>query len=52
MTNRDQVEGEVREQVGKATDDESMEKEGQAQEAWGDAKEKAGEVEDEVRDRL
>jgi uncharacterized protein YjbJ (UPF0337 family) len=52
MTNRDQVEGEVREQVGKATDDESMEKEGQAQEAWGDAKEKAGDVEDEVRDRL
>jgi hypothetical protein len=27
-TNRDQVEGEVREQVGKATGDESMEKEG------------------------
>jgi uncharacterized protein YjbJ (UPF0337 family) len=52
MENRDQVEGEVKEQAGKLTDDESMEKEGRAQEAWGDVKEKAGDVEDEVRDRL
>lgn len=52
MTNRDQVEGEVREQVGKATDDESMEKEGQAQEGYGDAKEKVEDVADDVRDRF
>jgi uncharacterized protein YjbJ (UPF0337 family) len=52
VTNRDQVEGEVREQVGRATDDESMEKEGQAQEAYGDAKEKVEDVADDVRDRL
>jgi uncharacterized protein YjbJ (UPF0337 family) len=52
VTNRDQVEGEVREQVGKATDDESMEKEGKAQEAYGDAKEKAEDVADDVRDRF
>jgi uncharacterized protein YjbJ (UPF0337 family) len=52
VTNRDQVEGEVREQVGKATDDESMEKEGQAQETYGDAKEKVEDVADDVRDRL
>lgn len=51
MTNRDQVEGEVREQVGKATDDESMEKEGQAQKGLGDLKDKAADIEDEVRDR-
>jgi uncharacterized protein YjbJ (UPF0337 family) len=52
VTNRDQVEGEVREQVGKATDDESMEKEGQAQETYGDAKEKVEDVADDVRDRF
>ena len=51
VTNRDQVEGEVREQVGKATDDESMEKEGQVQEGLGDLKDKAADIEDEVRDR-
>lgn len=52
MTNRDEMEGEVREQVGKATDDESMEKEGQAQETYGDVKEKADDVADDVRDRF
>jgi uncharacterized protein YjbJ (UPF0337 family) len=52
MTNRDQIEGEVKEQAGKLTDDESTENEGRAQEAWGDAKDKAGDLEDEVRDRL
>lgn len=46
------MEGEVREQVGKATDDESMEKEGQAQETYGDVKEKADDVADDVRDRF
>jgi uncharacterized protein YjbJ (UPF0337 family) len=52
MGNWDQVEGEVKEKAGELTDDESMEREGQAQETWGDVKEKAGDVEDEVRDRL
>jgi uncharacterized protein YjbJ (UPF0337 family) len=52
VANRDQVEGEVREQVGKATDDESMEKEGQAQEKYGDAKERVEDVADDVRDRF
>ena len=51
MENRDQVEGEIKEQTGKLADDESKENEGRAR-AWGDAKEKAGDVEDEVRDRL
>jgi uncharacterized protein YjbJ (UPF0337 family) len=52
VPNRDQIEGEVKEKVGDATDDEEMEREGKAQETWGDAKDKAGDVEDEVRDRL
>jgi uncharacterized protein YjbJ (UPF0337 family) len=52
VSNWDQVEGEVKEQAGKATDDESMEREGQAQETWGDVKEKAGDAEDEIRDRI
>jgi uncharacterized protein YjbJ (UPF0337 family) len=52
MGNWDQVEGEVKEKAGEVTDDESLEREGQAQETWGDVKEKASDVEDEVRDRL
>jgi uncharacterized protein YjbJ (UPF0337 family) len=52
MGNWDQVEGEVKEKAGELTDDESMEREGQAQETWGDVKEKASDAEDEVRDRL
>lgn len=51
MTNWDQVEGEVKEQGGKLTDDESTEAEGKAQGAWGDAKEKADDVEDEIEER-
>ena len=50
--NWDQVEGEVKERTGQVTGDEDMENEGKAQETWGDVKDKAGDVEDEVRDRL
>jgi uncharacterized protein YjbJ (UPF0337 family) len=49
---RDEIEGEVREKAGEATDDESTKQEGRAQEAWGDAKEKAGDAKDEVEERL
>ena len=52
MSNRDQVEGTVREKVGEITDDESMEKEGQAQGAWGDVKEKADDLKDDLKDRF
>lgn len=52
MENRDQVEGEIKEQTGELTDDESKESEGKAQETWGDAKEKGSDLEDEVRDRI
>ncbi|MGH3082838.1 MAG: CsbD family protein [Gaiellaceae bacterium] len=63
MSNWDKVEGEAKEKVGELTDDESLEKEGKAQGALGDVKEKADEakekvekaadeVEDEIRDKL
>jgi uncharacterized protein YjbJ (UPF0337 family) len=52
MTNRDQIEGEVKEQAGKLTDDESTEAEGKAQGAWGDVKEKAEEAKDKVEERM
>jgi uncharacterized protein YjbJ (UPF0337 family) len=52
MPNRDQIEGEVKEQGGKLTDDESTEYEGRAQEAWGDVKDKADDAKDEIEERL
>jgi uncharacterized protein YjbJ (UPF0337 family) len=52
MANWDQVEGEVKEQGGKLTDDEKLEKEGQAQEAWGDVKDKADDAKDEIEERI
>ncbi|HEX7254813.1 MAG TPA: CsbD family protein [Gaiellaceae bacterium] len=51
MGNWDQVEGEAKQKIGDLTDDESTETEGHAQEAWGDAKEKADDVADEIKDR-
>lgn len=50
MSNWDQVEGEAKEQVGKLTDDESLEKEGKAQEALGDVREKADDVKEKAED--
>ena len=63
MSNWDKVEGEAKEKMGDLTDDESLEKEGKAQGALGDVKEKADEAkekveeagdkfEDEIRDKL
>jgi uncharacterized protein YjbJ (UPF0337 family) len=63
MSNWDQVEGGAKEKVGGLTGDESLEREGQAQEKMGDVKEKADEgkekaedvkekAEDEISDRL
>jgi uncharacterized protein YjbJ (UPF0337 family) len=51
MANRDQAEGKVKEEAGDLTDDESMEAEGKAQGAWGDAKEKADDVKEEIEER-
>jgi uncharacterized protein YjbJ (UPF0337 family) len=49
---KDQIEGKAKEVEGKLTDDKTREAEGKAQNAWGDAKEKADDVADEVRDRV
>ena len=37
----DRIEGKVKEGAGKLTGDEELEKEGQAQDSWGKAKDKA-----------
>jgi uncharacterized protein YjbJ (UPF0337 family) len=41
---RDRIEGTLKEAEGKLTDDEVREKQGQAQETWGKAKDKADDV--------
>jgi uncharacterized protein YjbJ (UPF0337 family) len=46
----DRVEGRIKEGVGKATDDEELEREGEAQGAWGDAKDKARDAKDDAKD--
>ena len=51
MADYDEVEGKVKEEAGDLTGDEGMEREGQAQGAWGDAKDKAGDAKDEVQDK-
>lgn len=52
MTNKDQVEGTVKEKVGDLTDDESLEGEGKAQGAWGDVKDKADDLKDDLDKRF
>jgi uncharacterized protein YjbJ (UPF0337 family) len=52
MGDFDQVEGEVKEQAGKLTDDEDLEKEGKVQQAWGDVKEKADDLGDEAKEKF
>jgi uncharacterized protein YjbJ (UPF0337 family) len=52
MGDFDQVEGEVKEQAGKLTDDESLEQEGKVQQAWGDAKERAEDLGQEAKDTV
>ena len=51
----DQVEGTIKEKTGEVTDDESLEAEGKAQGAWGDAKDavddKVDDAVDKIRDR-
>jgi uncharacterized protein YjbJ (UPF0337 family) len=49
---KDQLEGKAKEVEGKLTDDKTREAEGKGQNTWGDAKEKAEGVADEVRDRV
>ena len=52
MANRDQLEGEVKEQAGRLTDDEKLEGEGKAQGVWGDAKEKGDDLKDDLKDAV
>lgn len=52
MSNWDQAEGTVKEKVGELTDDESLENEGKVQGAFGDVKEGAEDLKDDVKDRL
>jgi uncharacterized protein YjbJ (UPF0337 family) len=48
----DRVEGELKEQAGKLTDDELREKQGQAQKTWGEAQDKAEDAKEEIRERI
>ena len=52
MGDFDQVEGEVKKQAGKLTDNEDLEKEGKAQQAWGEVKEKAEDVGKAAKDKV
>ena len=47
---KDRIEGNVKEAEGKLTGDEELEKEGQAQDAWGKAKDKADDTLDSAKD--
>jgi len=49
---RDKLEGTLKEGEGKLTGDELREKQGQGQQAWGDAKEKLEEGKEEADERL
>ena len=46
----DRIEGKVKEAGGKLTGDEELEREGEAQDAWGGAKDKARDAWDETKD--
>ncbi len=50
MADWDQVEGDVKDKLGDATGDESLEREGEVQGAWGDTKDAAGDVKDRAED--
>jgi uncharacterized protein YjbJ (UPF0337 family) len=52
MANKDQIEGTVKEKVGDLTDDESTEAEGKAQGAWGDLKDEADDLKDDLDKRF
>ena len=52
MADWDQVEGTMKEKTGELTDDESMENEGKAQGAWGDAKDTVGDKVDDAVDKV
>jgi uncharacterized protein YjbJ (UPF0337 family) len=48
----DRVEGRVKEAVGKVADDEELEREGEGQKSWGDAKDKAREAVEDLKEAV
>ena len=52
MTNKDQLEGEIKEQAGRLTDDEKLEGEGKVQGAWGDTKDAGDDLKDDLKDAV
>ena len=51
MADWDQAEGTMKEKAGDLTGDESLEREGKTQGAWGDAKDAVGDAVDGVKDK-
>jgi len=51
MPDFDKVEGELKEKEGEIPGDEIREKQGEGQQAWGEAKDKAEDVKDEIDER-
>lgn len=49
---KDRVEGKLKEAGGKLTGDESLEREGEAQGAWGETKDTARDVWEDVKERF
>ena len=49
---KDRIEGNLKEAEGKLTGDEEREKEGQAQDAWGKAKDSADDAWDKTKDAV
>jgi uncharacterized protein YjbJ (UPF0337 family) len=52
MADWDQVEGTVKEKAGDLTGDDSMEREGEAQGKWGDAKDTVSDKVDDAVDKV
>lgn len=52
MADWDQVEGTVKEKAGELTGDESLEREGETQGKWGDAKDAVGDKVDDAVDKV
>jgi uncharacterized protein YjbJ (UPF0337 family) len=48
---RDKIEGKLKEKEGELTGDEVREKQGEAQQAWGETKDKARDAREELEDR-
>jgi uncharacterized protein YjbJ (UPF0337 family) len=52
MTNRDKIEGTLKEKEGELTGDTVRKKQGEAQKTRGEAEEKAEDVKEEIDDRM